>query len=349
MTMIGTVGRLHIVKYEPQYAIKNIALFKIGNEDRAKWLYYYLSTSTVQNYFDLVASGTSQHFIGLGHLRKFRVENYREDSKRITDILSTYDSLIEVNNKRIKVLEQMAENLYKEWFVRFRFPGHETAEFEDGRLGKIPTTFSVIKMQDAFEYYIGGGWGNDEEDKDFPVEAYVIRGTDFPRVKKGDISSCPLRYHKTSNYSSRELKPDDIILEASGGTADQPVGRTLLVTSDVIQRLGGKVICASFCKQIRINKDVVSPIFFYYWMQFLYDTRIIDRFQLQSTGIINFQFEYFLRKGEIMIPPKEIMKSFEALIQPLHKEIALIAKKNANLTKQRDLLLPRLMSGKLEV
>ena len=269
--------------------------------------------------------------------------------KRIASILSAYDDLIEVNNKRIKVLEQMAENLYKEWFVRFRFPGHETAEFEEGKLGRIPASFSIIKMRDALKYYIGGGWGNDDEDKDYPVEAYVIRGTDFPQVSRGDVSSCPLRYHKKSNYVARELKPDDIILEVSGGTADQPVGRTLLVTGDILERLGGKVICASFCKQLRVNKDVVSPIYFYFWMQFLYETRIIDKFQLQSTGIINFQFEYFLRKGDLMLPPKEIMDSFDTLVRPLFKEMASVARKNANLTKQRDLLLPRLMSGKLEV
>ncbi len=268
---------------------------------------------------------------------------------RIIEFLSAYDKLIELNNKRIKVLEQMAENLYKEWFVRFRFPGYENAEFENGKLGKQPTSFSIIKMQDAFDYYIGGGWGNDYEEKDYPIEAYVIRGTDFPRVSKGDVSSCPLRYHKKSNYDARELKPDDIILEVSGGTAEQPVGRTLLVTDDVLEKLGRKVICASFCKQIRVNKDIVSPIYFFYWMQFLYETRIIDSFQLQSTGIINFQFEYFLRKCEIMLPTKEIMNSFDALIRPLHKEIATIAKTNTNLIKQRDMLLPRLMTGKLEV
>ena len=84
-------------------------------------------------------------------------------------------------------------------------------------------------------------------------------------------------------------------------------------------------------------------------MQFLYDTRIIERFQLQSTGIINFQFDYFLRKGDVMIPTKELMDEFDSLIRPIHKEISFIAKQNENLIKQRDLLLPRLMSGKLEV
>lgn len=269
--------------------------------------------------------------------------------KRIADILSTYDELIENNNKRIQLLEQMAENLYKEWFVRFRFPGYETTNLVDSRFGKIPSNFDVIKMSDAFTYYIGGGWGSDEQSTEFSEKAYVIRGTDFPNVQKGNLSTCPLRYHKKSNYSARELKEDDIIIEVSGGTAEQPVGRTLLVTKDVIDRLESKVICASFCKQIRLNTEVITPYFFYYWMHFLYNTRIIDRFQLQSTGIINFKFEYFLRKGDVLLPPRELMDGFDEQVKTLYKEISFLAKQNENLTKQRDLLLPRLMSGKLEV
>ena len=84
-------------------------------------------------------------------------------------------------------------------------------------------------------------------------------------------------------------------------------------------------------------------------MRYLYDTRIIDRFQLQSTGIINFKFETFLRKGLVMLPPMDIMKIFESQIIPIIKGINKLAMQNANLIKQRDALLPRLMSGKLEV
>ena len=139
-------------------------------------------------------------------------------------------------------------------------------------------------------------------------------------------------------------------MEISGGTSEQPVGRTILVTQELIDRFkDGKVICASFCKLIRLNKAVVSPYFFYYWMQYLYDTRIIDRFQLQSTGIINFKFEAFLRKGLVMLPPMEIMQQFDNYIIPIFKEINTLATQNEILAKQRDLLLPRLMSGKLKV
>ena len=145
MTMIGSVGRLLLVQEEPVYAIKNTALFKVGNEDRAKWLYYYLSTKDVQNYFEMIASGTSQHFIGLGHLRKLKVADFNKDSKQIIDILYNYDLFIKNNNKRIKILEQMAENLYKEWFVRFRFPGHEDAVFEGG----IPKGWEYSTVEDV--------------------------------------------------------------------------------------------------------------------------------------------------------------------------------------------------------
>ena len=81
----------------------------------------------------------------------------------------------------------------------------------------------------------------------------------------------------------------------------------------------------------------------------MYNTRIIDRFQLQSTGIINFQFEYFLRKGEILLPPNDIINDFDAQVRFIHGEIAILAEQNEKLIQQRDLLLPRLMSGKLEV
>lgn len=274
----------------------------------------------------------------------------RQYQDRVVSILSTYDSLIENNTKRIRILEKMAENLYKEWFVRFRFPGYEKVEFADSKYGKLPNTFEIVRMKDVFGYYIGGGWGEENESDEFPEVASVIRGADFPNVWHYDVDSCPRRFHKTRNYKARRLEAGDIIMEISGGTSEQPVGRTVLVTKELVERFeGGRVICASFCKLIRLNKEKVSSYYFYYWMKFLYDTRIIDRFQLQSTGIINFKFEPFLRKGDVMLPAKEIMEAFGKKVMVLHQDMNLLAKQNSLLARQRDLLLPRLMSGKLEV
>ena len=327
----------------------DVLVIKAKENYLPKFLYYVLSDQNFFNYDTVTSKGTKMPRGTPNAIMKYLVPDIGKDKQeKIVKGLSTYDSLIENNNKRIKILEQMAENLYKEWFVRFRFPGHETTKLIDSEMGKIPTSFKIKKMQDVFKYYIGGGWGNDACDKDFSEEASVIRGTDFPYVKDGDLSTCPVRYHKASNYKSRKLEDRDIILEVSGGTAEQPVGRTVLVSQQMIDRFSGRVICASFCKLIRLNKKIVSPYFFYYWMQFLYNTRIIDRFQLQSTGIINFKFEHFLKKGCVMLPPHSLMEQFERLIIPFHSEIESLSMHNENLIKQRDLLLPRLMSGKLE-
>ena len=344
---IGKMCMTNCVSYTNQQINSIIPNEKCDSD----YLFYLLRYAN--EYFRSIGAGTGS---GKGIVNKtifsktkMQISEKKEHQQRIASILSAYDNLIENNNNRIKILEQMAENLYKEWFVRFRFPNHQNTEFENSALGKIPKTFSVVKMKDVIDDYIGGGWGNDDSDKSFSIGAYVIRGTDFPNIKTGNISSCPFRYHKSSNYSSRKLKKDDIIIEVSGGTAEQPVGRTIIITEDIINRFGGKVICASFCKMLRLKHNAISPMYFIYWMNYLYQSRIIDRFQLQSTGIINFKFEYFLRKGDVLLPPQNIMIDFANKVEKIKDQINKIAEINDNLIKQRDMLLPRLMSGKLEV
>ena len=313
------------------------------------YLYYYLKANI--SYLRLFGTGATFPEISGSVMKKIKI-NIIEDlhlQTKIASILSTYDELIEKNNRKIEILQEMAEELYKEWFVRFRFPEYKNTKKQDSTLGMIPENFKITKMSEIFENYIGGGWGNDDESTQYSVPAYVIRGTDFPSIIKGDISSCPYRWHKEGSYKSRQLKVNDIIIEISGGTAEQPVGRAVLIDDNLIKRFDNKVICASFCKQVSLKQDKVSPIYFYYWMKFLYDTRMIDRFQLQSTGIINFKFEYFVRKGDILLPPKSLMDRFDNIVATIRKDISLLAEQNENLTQQRDLLLPRLMSGKLEV
>lgn len=328
----------------------DVLVLKANERVYPKYLYYVLSDKNFFNYDTVTSKGTKMPRGNKNAIMKYLVpKRNMQVQHRIASILSAYDDLIENNTKRIRLLEKTAENLYKEWFVRFRFPGHEQVEFGDSKYGKLPNTFDIVRMNEVFDYYIGGGWGEENQSDDFSEAASVIRGTDFPNVWHYDVSSCPRRYHKAKNYIARQLQAGDIIMEISGGTSEQPVGRAILVTKELIDRFEGeKVICASFCKLIRLKKEI-SSYYFYYWMKFLYDTRIIDRFQLQSTGIINFKFEPFLRKGDVMLPPKEIMDAFEKQVSILHKEMNQLAKQNTLLARQRDLLLPRLMSGKLEV
>jgi len=355
LTTRGTVG--NVAYYNKNVPFDNIRINSgmviIRNNEElldVGYLYQYIKSPIAQSLINLYSSGSAQPQLPIKDLKKIKI--ILPDlpvQKRIADILSAYDDLIENNNKRIDLLEKAAQELYKEWFVRFRFPGYENVKLKDSAIGHIPEKFDVVKMSDVLSYYIGGGWGEDDESTSYPCDAYVIRGTDFPKINNGDWSTCPYRYHKKSNYEARKLEPWDIVLEVSGGTQEQPVGRTLIVTPDFLNALSDKVICASFCKQLRCDVNVISPIYYYYWMQFLYNTRIIDKFQLQSTGIINFKFEYFHRKGDVLLPPKHLMDEFDGKVKQIFKLKDDLALQNRNLIKQRDLLLPRLMSGKLEV
>ena len=315
-----------------------------------KYLYWVLKSKYLYTLANTYAAGAAQPDLPHTSFKKIKIPlpdiNLQQ---KIANILSRYDEAIENNNKRIELLKQMAQNLYKEWFVRFRFPGYEKKHYKESCIGKIPESFNVLKQNEVISDYIGGGWGEEEESSKFPIQAAVVRGADFPEFSKGNISTCPIRFHKKSNYESRIISEDDIVLEVSGGTQEQPVGRTVIVINERLERFKNKLICASFCKLIRLNKKVIAPFYYYYWMQFVYDTRIIDRYQLQSTGIINFKFEYFLRKGDVLLPPSNLMWEFDSKVRTIHKQIENLAKANENLTKQLDLLLPRLMSGKLEV
>lgn len=315
-----------------------------------RYLTYYLSQPFAKLYMEGLAAGVAQSKLGIYKVNKIKVTLPDLNSQmKIVSIVRNYDQLIENNNKRIKLLEDMAESLFKEWFVRFRIPGYEKIGMKVSELGKIPTTFDVLKINKVFDYYVGGGWGNEDYSDDYPIDAYVIRGADFPGVLRSDISTCPYRYHKRSNYEPRQLKENDIVFEISGGTAEQPVGRAILVTKGILNQLDDKVICASFCKLIRPKYDIVKPHYFYQWLKFFYETRMIERFQLQSTGIINFKFEYFLRKGPVLVPPTELVFKYDELVAPMREEIDKLAIENSYLTKQRDSLLPRLMSGKLSM
>lgn len=312
---------------------------------------YLMRTQSIKGAMANYVSGSALPRIILSDFKKMKLKMISDlpTQRRIASILSTYDALIQNYKRQIAALQSAASELYKEWFVRFRFPGYKNAKFKNSRIGRIPINFDVKKQNEVINKYIGGGWGEDEQSESFSIEAAVVRGADFPEFTNGNISTCPIRYHKASNYNARVIEPNDIILEVSGGTQEQPVGRTVIVTKDRLERFNNKLICASFCKLIKLNKSVITPFFYFYWMQFVYDTRIITRYQLQSTGIINFKFEYFLRKGDVLIPTKELMETFDSKVQLIHTQIEKLAIAITNLTTQRDLLLPRLMSGKLSV
>jgi type I restriction enzyme, S subunit len=269
--------------------------------------------------------------------------------KRVASMLSAYDSLIENNTRRIQILEEMARRIYEEWFVRFRFPGHEKVRMVESKLGLIPDGYEVASLGDLLEYHVGGGWGEEEQSDEFRIPAIVIRGTDIPSVRQGTLGKAPLRYHKPSNFQSRKLENGDIIFEVSGGSKDQPVGRAVLLSEQLLTRQKYPVICASFCRLIRTNKQKMLPELLLLHLQRIYDNREIMKYQTQSTGITNFKFTVFLKNEKLVYIPPKFQRKFADVALPFYRLAESLGIRNESLRRTRDLLLPKLMSGEIDV
>lgn len=238
---------------------------------------------------------------------KFNFPDYNTQ-KKIGLILSRYDEAIENNNKRIKLLEQMAQNLYKEWFVRFRFSGYKKCEFENG----IPKNWHQGRFSELFEFKRGKNITADEmEEGDVPVISAGIE---------------PSGYHTKANVQGTSLT-----ISSSGANA----GYLSIHYED---------IWAADC--MFISEKNTKNIYYVYELLNNIRPVIINQ---QRGAAQPHVYSNDINHLKLWIPDEKLMEKANQLFEMLHKQIYQLQQANKNLVKQRDLLLPRLMSGKLEV
>jgi len=330
MSMIGTVGRLYVVKDNPDYAIKNLALFKIGDEWRAKYLYYYLGSQPVQDYFDAVANGTSQHFVGLGYLRKFRIPDWEGHTLTVIRILNNYDQLIENNNKRIKLLEDMAESLYKEWFVRFRFPGYDEVKNNNG----IPPVWNYIKFSEIYDYSRGVSYSTEE------IEC--LEGKNLINLKNilsyGGFRRDGIKKYDGKYKNNQVVKCKDLIM----GVTDMTQERRTVGAVALVPNING-IISADLIKL----RSKINNVFSYCLFKYGFYSKMISQFG-NGANVIHLK-PTSIKNQKILIPSDDLINSFVKIVEPTIDEIEKLNSQNDILIQQRDSLLPRLMSGKLSV
>jgi type I restriction enzyme S subunit len=350
----SVVGRAAVVPPSANGALLNQNAVRIRSalsEVDQVWLGYLARSKPFHEYIVSCARGSANQVrMAIGLLKEMLIEVPPFSiQRRIAGILSVYDELIENNQRRIKILETMARSLYREWFVNFRFPGYEKMKFVDLQMGKVPEGWEVKSLESLMVDHIGGGWGKDVLDDDHTESAWVIRGTDIPGARSSQVADVPYRFHKPSNLRSRKLAAGDIVFEVSGGSKGQPVGRTLLMTHQLLSAFDADVICASFCKRIRPDVDVYSAELLY--LSFLegYESGEIEQFQVQSTGISNFKWTEYIAKTERIVPPASLRLRFSDYVAPMFAQIATLGLQIKNLRSTRDLLLPRLMSGQVDI
>jgi type I restriction enzyme S subunit len=308
--------------------------------------YYFLSPRWRKVVESNIISGATVERIPIERFPEFEVTLPLLDiQKQIAKILSPYDDLIENNRRRIALLEQSARLLYEEWFVRFRFPGHEHVRITNG----LPEEWEEKRFDDVLGNHIGGGWGQDEPLGSETTPAYVIRGTDIESVVSGDFEAVGLRYHKDSALKSRLLKTGDIIFEVSGGSAIQLIGRSLLISKKILDVYDGAVICASFCKRLTPVSTNLSPYLSYH-IKHIRENGELNTFIKQSASALqNFNFAAFLEHHFVKIPNKLLLDQFGEHISLVESQMFTLAMQIYSLRHARDLLLPRLMNGEIAV
>lgn len=299
-----------------------------------KFAYYFLSQKIVYDELNAAQGSATMPAITFGIFNKFKISKPPLPTQRkIASILSAYDDLIENNLKRIKLLEEKAQLHYKELMQEMSYSKTKREEY----------------IKDCLAFYIGGGWGEEDYKEGFTEPAFVIRGTDIPDAKKGEVKGVPFRYHKESNLASRNIQAGDIVFEVSGGSKGQPVGRSILITEKMLQQFGKPVMCASFCKMLRPNENV-TPEFFYLYLLASHENGVIAQYEKHSaSNIVNYGFEEFIGEQKITIPKESELKAFTEKVKPIFTLISTLGEQNSKLREARDILLPRLMSGQIEV
>jgi len=348
----GTIGRMAIA---PNAAVtrrttfqKSVAILKTKRERvTPRWLYYALQAHLER----LVgfAGGTAQKNLLLRDLRAFELDiPPLPTQKKIASILSAYDDLIENNERRIRILEEMAQNLYREWFVKFRFPGHGKVKMVDSPLGKIPEGWEWRPVEDFLEKSIGGGWGKDEQSKAHTNPVRVIRGTDFRRIAGGSFEGVPSRFVKDSELRSRKLQHGDVIVENSVNASSRCVGTPFIVSEGILRQLGSDSICASFCKMYRPKRAELAVLLCLHIRNLRGEGKMSFYQNVAANGIGNFQSKRFLSDECIPVPrDDDRLSAMLGVISDL--TTSTYCERIATLRQTRDLLLPKLISGQLDV
>jgi len=333
ITIAANIAESAILGIEGCFPDSVVGFVADSNKADVRFVKYYMEILKLQ--MQSMSRGTTQDNLSLDKLLTFDfLVPPLSVQRRIAGILSAYDELIENNLKRIKILEEMARSLYREWFVYFRFPGYEKVKFVDSPLGKIPQ-----------------GW------KVKPIEAFcslVTRGV----TPKYELGSGRFVINQKVNRGS-ELSLDDLKeLEAGLEVPPEKIARF----GDVLVNcLGeGTIGRVHFYTEIHQNwavdqhmsicraPNVADALYVYFALESEEGQGRIVSLKTGGTNMTMFNISA-LRLFAVIAPPTGLLLRFSELVLPMFRQKQALIELNRNLRRTRDLLLPRLISGQLEL
>lgn len=300
---------------------------KKGNDLNLKFLYYFLLLN--RDYFSQTATGATVKSLRLPIIADFPVILPSiSDQKQIADVLSTYDDLIENNSRRIQILEQMAQEIYKEWFVNFRFPGHEKVKMIDSGtdFGKIPEGWEIEKVKDFVDFARGFEPGSKNYQEQHG-EGLI------PFLRVGDLGNRQSKiFIKKELVGDRVLNKDDIVISMDGSVG--------------IVRMGLEGAYSSGIRKIIIKSKALNKPFVW---QLLLSEDIQNIIKEHARGTTILHAGESINQMEFVLSTDRIMKEFFDKEELIMKLLSDLTDQNQNLRRTRDLLLPKLVTGEIEV
>lgn len=344
MTSEAPLGEMFYVKNNAKLLLSQ-RLFALRTNDNkldSRFLFYYFSSKIGNHELLSRATGTTVGGIRQTALVKVMIK-YPESiisQKQISSVLSAYDDLIENNEKRIKALDEMAQLLYTEWFVKFKFPGHEKIKMVDSgtEYGKFPKGWDVKKLSKVANIVRGCSYSSKEID-DFVGGYYIVNLKSFNRG--GGFRFDGAKYYSGSINSNQSLKTGDVVVAVTDMTND----RAVIARPARVPDIDGKITFSA--DVVKINSDVLPNSFIY---QLLSSYRFTETTKQKANGanVLHLKPAAIL-EFVTLIPDEKLLKEFDILCEPVTHEIDKLLKQNDNLSKIRDLLIPQLITGRREL
>jgi len=306
------------------------------NDTDVVFLYYVLKNANLNRW----AGGAAQPLMTQTVIKEIELPHPDISiQQKIASILSAYDDLIENNTRRIQILEEMAQLIYREWFVNFRFPGHEKVRFVNSELGKIPEGWEVVQLGEVLESIESGSrpkGGIDSSEREVPsIGAENVLGLgryDFNKEKY-------VSREFYENMRKGKVQSGDVLLYKDGAK----IGRKSMFRDGFPH----EVCCINEHVFILRTNSRCSQNYLYFYLDRPDITqKIINLNTNAAQPGIN---QAGVKSLPILLPPKELIELFDNKVEPLLGLLFNLAKKNQTLRKKRDLLLPKLISGEIDV
>jgi len=330
----GDIGRRGLIGPRENGWLCGTGCLRVSLGDRVldpTYLYYFLGQPIVVGWIANQAIGATMPNLNTGILRSVAIRYPRLPvQRRIASILSAYDDLIENNTRRIKILEEMAQMIYREWFVNFRFPGHEKVRMRESELGPIPKGWTVVGFDEISDILSGGTPKTTEPaywngpipffgPTDAPDSDYVI-GTTKSITELG-LGKC-----------NSKLYPAETVFITARGT----VGKVALPACSMAMNQS----CYALRGKPGINQLAL----------FLITKDCARQLKQKSHGAVfdTITVETF-QKLRLVRPTDTLLSRLESTARPMFGLVLNLLRSNATLRTTRDLLLPKLISGEIPV